>query len=284
MATRKSDFTGDAYGDWVVVDRAAADGGKRRWNVTNTVTGDKRTVLQTELPELATKYAEAFTEPVAGQHVNSTAGLLYLPELHPFAEPNEEPNAYLKVTPEPVGHGRCKHDLAVTTCFACGPKMGDAKGVNSWDIVANVLAANAMQSEAEASVALDNDSEVRTMHMPEIVHSELPAPGGNAFAEAGGDTGGYTELVSGECPSGPACPSGRHGDLGDAVPYDEEEVQAQQDPLRKALRTLLSSIQEFSESLATISALVSVASENTNALLGLADDVLEATFSTPETS
>lgn len=52
MTDRKSDYTGDRFGDWVVMSRAKAQEGKRCWSVTNTVTDEQRVVLQTELKDL----------------------------------------------------------------------------------------------------------------------------------------------------------------------------------------------------------------------------------------
>ncbi len=52
-ATRKSDYVGDQYGDWNVVERADALEGKRRWLVKSVVTGEIKIVLQTELKSLA---------------------------------------------------------------------------------------------------------------------------------------------------------------------------------------------------------------------------------------
>lgn len=49
---RKSNYQGDRYGAWVVVERAPADGGKRQWLVKNEQTGETRIQLQTALEEL----------------------------------------------------------------------------------------------------------------------------------------------------------------------------------------------------------------------------------------
>ncbi len=51
-ATRKSDFVGDRFGDFEVVERADAIEGKRRWKVRDGE-GNERTVYQTELKGLA---------------------------------------------------------------------------------------------------------------------------------------------------------------------------------------------------------------------------------------
>lgn len=50
--TRKSDFTGETFGSWRVTERADAMEGRRRWSVINDVTGEERTVYQTELKGL----------------------------------------------------------------------------------------------------------------------------------------------------------------------------------------------------------------------------------------
>src|SRR4029453_12213765 len=51
--TRKSEFSGEVYGDFVVTGRAPAESGKRRWFVRNEVTGEERVVLQTALTDPA---------------------------------------------------------------------------------------------------------------------------------------------------------------------------------------------------------------------------------------
>lgn len=50
---RKTDYTSDQIGNWVVVSRAAPVEGKRFWNVTNLVTKEDRVVAQTALAGLA---------------------------------------------------------------------------------------------------------------------------------------------------------------------------------------------------------------------------------------
>lgn len=52
---RKTDFSGDVYGEWTVLGRAAAVGGKHHWNCANRTTGEMRTVAQVDLPKLGKK-------------------------------------------------------------------------------------------------------------------------------------------------------------------------------------------------------------------------------------
>lgn len=52
---RQTDMTGNRHGDWVVMSRAKPQGGKRFWNVTNSVTDAQAVVAQTELKNLAGK-------------------------------------------------------------------------------------------------------------------------------------------------------------------------------------------------------------------------------------
>jgi hypothetical protein len=49
MGERKSDYTGERYGDWAVTGRAKALGGKRYWVLTNTVDDTVMAALQTDL-------------------------------------------------------------------------------------------------------------------------------------------------------------------------------------------------------------------------------------------
>lgn len=52
--SRKSDYTGDVFGDWVVIGRGDGEGDrKRRWVVKHQETGVEMTVLQTGLTDLA---------------------------------------------------------------------------------------------------------------------------------------------------------------------------------------------------------------------------------------
>jgi hypothetical protein len=50
----RGDYAGETFGEWFVESRAKPQGGKRFWNVTNTVTDEKMVVAQTELKSLAT--------------------------------------------------------------------------------------------------------------------------------------------------------------------------------------------------------------------------------------
>jgi hypothetical protein len=51
--SRKSDFTGDVYGDWLVVERAPSQGDrKRRWLTRNVATGEEALTLQCDLGNL----------------------------------------------------------------------------------------------------------------------------------------------------------------------------------------------------------------------------------------
>lgn len=52
-ATRRTRFEGERYGDWYVESKATPLEGKRRWHCVNTVTDERRLILQTELKNLA---------------------------------------------------------------------------------------------------------------------------------------------------------------------------------------------------------------------------------------
>lgn len=77
-AVRKSDFTGDTFGSWRVTERADAVEGKRRWSVVNDVTGEVRTVLQTELKHLEKVPNVIDGRNDLGQRVHGDADPIYV--------------------------------------------------------------------------------------------------------------------------------------------------------------------------------------------------------------
>lgn len=109
--TRKSEYSGDCYGDFVVTGRAPAENGKRRWFVRNEVTGEEKIVLQTALVDLA-----------SSQPADWSAGL---PVDH-------EPGTYPGVTMETLD------EIVFKTYEPQGPDSEAAR------IVAKVLAAKAL--------------------------------------------------------------------------------------------------------------------------------------------
>lgn len=56
---RRTDYTGDRFGDWVVMSKAPAVDSKRMWNVTNSQTDEVRIVAQTALKDLASDQGDA---------------------------------------------------------------------------------------------------------------------------------------------------------------------------------------------------------------------------------
>ena len=65
---RKSEFSGEVYGDWIVTGRAPALEGKRRWFCQNQVNGEERVVLQTALNDLK----QETTPPVASNQLDDS--------------------------------------------------------------------------------------------------------------------------------------------------------------------------------------------------------------------
>lgn len=59
---RKSEFTGDRFGDWIVTGRAPAQNRKRAWLVLNEQTDERKTVLQTDLGGLG-EATQGLTSP-----------------------------------------------------------------------------------------------------------------------------------------------------------------------------------------------------------------------------
>lgn len=80
--TRKSDFTGEIYGDWTVIGRGESGGDrKRRWVVQHGVTGVEMTVLQTGLSDLALakKLADKAAETDAARQDRTDSGMVLTP-------------------------------------------------------------------------------------------------------------------------------------------------------------------------------------------------------------
>ncbi len=85
--TRKSDFVGEKYGDWEVVERAEAEEGKRRWlcrNMVDSAANPHRVVLQTELKHLSqvptcTVDPDGIRRNDIGQAVHGPSNPVYVP-------------------------------------------------------------------------------------------------------------------------------------------------------------------------------------------------------------
>lgn len=210
---RKSDYTGDRFGDWVVTARAKAAGDKkRRWHVTNTQNDETMVVLQTDLQGLA-----KFTGEDPG-----------LP--HPFNLPVGELER-LQAMESAVGAGQCKHAVFLNDCPECSARMGaplvsyTPQGSNALSAqisrsAMGVLSDQLMFSEAEASVELSRDPDLQTYSI--ATHEP------DAFAETRRPvTIGTAESI---------------GELGDMV--REANAVRDRDPIRVALMTAMGALSE----------------------------------------
>lgn len=216
-AERKSDFTGDRFGDWYVNARAKGIGdGKRRWHLTNTVTDETKIMLQTELQGL----------------------LKFTSNPEPVLEGLDDPFGMPDVVAG-VGPGQCKHDVFLNDCPECSARMGTPlddrgratltgthpapgepvtvyvpQGQNALSAqisrsAMGILGEQMMFEEAVASVALSQDPDMQTYY----VDTRRPV------------TIGTSESI---------------GELGDMV----REANAERDPLREALMTAMGALSE----------------------------------------
>lgn len=220
--TRKSDFTGDYYGQWVVVGRAPAINRKRAWVVQNG-DGDTKVVLQTELAGLGDKiYFDSGGE-------NPLIARLAAPEVaNPWAQPGD------------VGHGECRHGRDIRDCAEDSALVGkvgqealEKYKPRSLQIAESVIAAS---EPAKAEVAAGAEEVASDWSYG------LPADG--TYVDP-------TELIGG---IGAAAEEAvTEASLDERAPTP--------DPLRKAIRTLMGQISDARINVATLGAQLDVLME-----------------------
>lgn len=266
--TRKSDFTGDVYGDWQVSGRAPAQSKKRAWHVVNAVTGETRVVLQTELPELGAVGAPiespwVITDTDGNPFDIVFTGSLYVedPDNLPLDEHDEptEPSARLT-----AGPGECQHGIDIETCPEHWKLLGaDGKAQHekypqkfkgSAEITASVLAANAAAKEARQS---DADDETYCLDCEE------DSDGALVVADWSSSLPIETPVL-----------------LGEHAPADvtEEQLDAAvppQDALRKSIRTLMGQVHDYRINLAITAAELQVRVEELAGLMDSVDAVMK---------
>lgn len=265
---RKSEFTGDIFGDWVVTGRAPAQNRKRAWFVSDGT--EQKVVLQVDLPLLGAQTAgEKPEDPWAGQVVtaanaffpsNSEVMLALDCEGHILDE-HDEPT--IGSAPLKAGPGDCKHGVQILECPECEPLVGHQgrealtkypqRYKGSAEITASVLASNAMMREAVASVALDNDPEVGTYSLDELI--------------AGSDWTSGLEVQT------PVL-------IGEFTPETLTEAQLDaavppQDPMRAAIRKLMGQIFDYRNEMQAVHAQLTVAHDNLAAVMDSVDEVMK---------
>lgn len=276
--TRKSDFTGDVYGDWQVSGRAPAQSKKRAWHVVNPTTGETRVVLQTDLPELGAigvpvespwEEGPIYTkvEDIDGNPFDIVfVGSFYTdPDNLPLDEHDEptEPSARLT-----AGPGECKHGVQAPECASCGPLLGaDGKASHfkypqqfkgSVEITAGVLAANAAAHQARGeqtagTIAVDEPCQDCEESLDELL--------------ADSDWSVGLEIET------PVL-------LGENVPdtVTEQQLDAAvppQDELRKAIRVLMGQVHDYRINLAIVAAELQARVEDLAGLMDSVDAVMK---------
>lgn len=250
--TRKSDFTGDVYGEWAVSGRAPAQNKKRAWHVVNATTGETRVVLQTELPELG-----AVGVPIESPWVDTP----FVPGIHQAVSDEDKAieAAELWSTPdfealdehdEPTmltaGPGECVHGIDIKTCPEHWALLGERskeahekypqKFKGAAEITASVLAANA--------AAKTSDGVMDWSH-----HLEVETP-----------------VLLGEHAS---------EDVTEAQ-LDAAALALPKDPVRAAVRKAMGDLFDYKNEIEAIHAQLSVAHEHLAGLMDSVDGILKA--------
>lgn len=229
-ADRKSEYTGDRFGDWAVIGRAPAQDRKRCWHVTNTVTDEHRVVLQTELSMLGKSLREG----------DGQTRVIW----DPFHLPADEMERLLALDAAPVGAGDCKHGTFVNDCPDCSARLGtplppryEAQGA---DALSAQIARRAMGAgeqmmmftypEAVASVALSRDPDMQTYWVDTRLPVEVPEPTSTSLAE-------INEMF------------GTHYDENgsESAFYAERNPDPPVDPVRVALRNVVKLLGEVQD-------------------------------------
>lgn len=271
---RKSEFTGDIFGDWVVTGRAPAQNRKRAWFVSDGT--EQKVVLQVDLPLLG--------KQTAGEKPESPwdGGVSHSPDVNPFdlvftgsffvddpdsppLDEHDEPT--IGSSPLKAGPGDCKHGVQILECPECEPLVGPQgrealtkypqRYKGSAEITASVLASNALAREAAASVALDKD----------------PEGGTYVIADA------YAEITESDWTSGLEVQTPVL--IGEFTPETLTEAQLDaavppQDPMRAAIRKLMGQIFDYRNEMQSVHAQLTVAHDNLAAVMDSVDEIMKA--------
>lgn len=277
--TRKSDFTGDVYGEWQVSGRAPAQNKKRAWHVVNGATGETRVVLQTELPELG-----AVGVPIESPW---TEGVVALTAVNSFFHEDADPfrptfveadlDDMLDEQDEPTlpaigsaaltaGPGECQHGIDIKTC----PEHWTMLGERSKEAHEKYPQKFKGAAEITASVLAGNGKTVREKFT-------------NATLDTTDGVMDWSHhLEPGEARSEPEDVDvpvllGEHADEGVTEAQLDDAAQAlPKDPVRAAVRKAMGDLFDYKNQIEAIHAQLSVAHEQLSGLMDSVDGILKA--------
>ncbi len=255
--TRKSDFTGDVYGDWTVTGRAPAQNKKRAWHVAS---GDMtRVVLQTDLPDLANQQGAgaAVVQVDAGE--GKVFDLVYTGTFF-VDDPDSLPlDDFDDPQVATAGPGECQDGVPILECEKHSALLGE-KGREAHEkypqtfkggsaaIVESVLNAQG-KLVIDGAVVKDWTVDLPLAEALEAIEvdEDVPPAVGNGLGEFVDE--GITEAA-----------------LDALVPP--------QDPLRVAIRALMGLVFDQKKAIEALAAQVQVFYEDTNGLMAATDAVL----------
>lgn len=276
--TRKSDFTGDVYGEWQVSGRAPAQNKKRAWHVVNGTTGETRVVLQTELPELGavgvpieSPWVVTVTDTDGNPFDIVFSGSFFVddPENPPLDENDDPTLPSIGSAPLKAGPGECQHGIDIKTCPEHWTMLGERskeahekypqKFKGAAEITASVLAGNAAAKQAQGeqtagTVAPDTDGVMDWSH----------------------------HLEPGEARSEPEDVDvpvllGEHADEQvTEAQLDDAALALPKDPVRAAVRKAMGDLFDYKNQIEAIHAQLSVAHEHLSGLMDSVDAILKA--------
>lgn len=260
MAERKTDYTNDVFGDWVVGTRVEKREewmakGVRYWNVSNSVTLEERVVEQTKLKDLP---KEKSVEPVA---LATWASGLPVADAVDYQTPDDEDYHVGEAPPvEPNSVESVRTILGKFDGKFYEPRGDQAESA----MIARKLIEQSrpvadafLMAEAVASVALDNDPECSTYTMPETHWA--------AWAEEV-----PTVVIDEKCDG-----------IGEAAESTVSEAELDervppQDPMRASVRLLMGQIAGLQDELMAIDQLRTEAALRAEGMMELADQLLKA--------
>lgn len=270
---RKSEFTGDRYGDWVVNGRAPAQNRKRAWHVENNETGEFRVVLQVDLPLLGSQSAgekpespwvltapNVFFEGNPFNVANDPEDMQFLFNLicdSDFTIPDEQD---VRLT---AGPSECKHGIHILGCLQCEPQLGDdARKRHAEELELHGLPAYKPLSRQIADAVIASNEAART----------------EAFIDWSAD------LDPGEAQIEPEVPVEIEAILGNGLGEFVDEAVSEADldalvppqsQLRASIRVLMGFLSDNRRDIKTLHAQIDVLDEASLVLMAAVDDVLK---------
>jgi hypothetical protein len=286
--TRKSDFTGDRYGEWVVTGRAPALNKKRAWHVMHEPTDERKVVLQTALGDLGAigTPVESPWEPTDAQAATAAAigGIVAPPSFEKMVH-----DAYTTVTDNPfdllfvgsfyvddpddlpldlhdgdvinerpkAGPGDCQHGVQILDCATCEPLLGHqgrealAKYPQKYDPTlspAGTIAASVLEANALHAMISESD------WAADLEPGEATVP-----------------------PQDDDEPVVRLGEFADenVTEADLDAAVPPQDELRAAVRNVMGKLFDYKQQMESVHAQLTVAHESLAELMDAVDVVMK---------